>query len=191
MAAAPWLVAGCGPAVTPARDSRPTANVSAAADAGTLQTFVVAGHRVGLEVAATACTLLEGPPTEPQGKPPRRLELALRPPCYLLEWHTPHPLASAEDNCGCIPMGGPGEPMAWRFPDAGNVIVLVVIGDPVAESVWAKRPGARHLRCSSSTQGVLLRRDSVTLSERVRHPGFRCVESGEEVLPFWLFAHGE
>jgi hypothetical protein len=120
----------------------------------------------------------------------RRLVLDLRPPCYFAVWRDPPPRIKAS---GPSPVGGVGDPAAWRYGAKRNMTVVAVIGDPVPDRLCSDpvcRSRARaNFHCGASLQAVLLREGRITLSRKRAQAGVFCVETGLDEKEFWLLAH--
>lgn len=137
---------------------------------------------MGILVRDGDCFLADLPAT---GGPEVVFALGLRAPCYVLTWEHPPPKDHPD---GAVPIGGPGDAMAWHFGGAAGSTVLIAIGDPVSEAQWEKRPKLRGARCAARYRGVRLRGAAAELSARTAD-GFVCVESGRDEKDFWMFGH--
>jgi hypothetical protein len=149
--------------------------------------YVVERWRIRLVDDGTTCKLDYGSDAAER----RGLALDIAPPCYLLLWQGSLPrIANAER----APVGGEGDPMAWRYRDkGGDTLALAVIGDPIPEMLrsgdrfqTAQRQG---YHCAGSAQGVLLRKDAVKTVTKRNQVGVFCVEIPIEEASFWLTAH--
>ena len=120
----------------------------------------------------------------------RRLVLDLRPPCYFAVWRNPPPRMKAS---GPSPVGGVGDPTAWRYGGKRNMTVVAVIGDPVPDRMCSdpicRSRQAQNFHCGASLQAVLLRKGRITLSRKRAQAGVFCVETGLDEKDFWLLAH--
>jgi hypothetical protein len=120
----------------------------------------------------------------------RRLALDVVPPCYLLLWHGSIPRVA---NAERAPVGGEGDPMAFRYRGKGDTLAIAVIGDAVPEMLRsgdrfrsAERQG---YHCAGSAQGVLFRNDGVRTVPKRNQVGVFCVEIPIDEASFWLTAH--
>ncbi len=192
------LLADCRADTAPPREEAPGAPAAAARspEGGTAaQTSpgaerTVAEHRIGLLVEGDGCWLTH----RAGGSDPERLRLDLRPPCHLLTWQAPPPRGtSAEGESDGLPIGDVGDPIAWKYPGAGGVIAVAVIGDPVTGDMRSgeifKSRERQGYRCASSMQGALLLGTKARLSKKRDHVGVLCVELGAEEKDFWILAH--
>lgn len=169
----------------------PAAASSAARDApaGPVE-FRVEGRSFVLRQEGGSCEI------DVSGPNPLRLTLALAPPCHVLTWRMPPPAPGKRGPSDGRPVGAVGEPMAWRYPSAGGVVALAVIGDAVAEP---QRSGSLYrlrerqgLHCAGSVQGLLIERrggGGVRLSPKRAQVGVLCAEIGLEEKDFWILAH--
>jgi hypothetical protein len=139
-------------------------------------------------VAATDACFIDYWPADLDASAQRRLTLALHPPCNLLLWNDEPPRAVPNATSDGVPVGHKGDARAWQYPSMQRTTVLIVIGDPVSESEWAKRPKLRGLHCGARAQAVLLKGAGASLSKNIE-TGFSCVEGGKDEKDFWLFAH--
>lgn len=100
-------------------------------------------------------------------------ELKLSPPCYFVKrW---------------------GEVQSFAYPDVGVEYTLIVLGDTVGidrKKYFGMNEEADFSRiCGEGIQGVLIKKDSIIVSERVLDGGFTCLDSGRDEKDFWDFAH--
>lgn len=201
-------LAGCGDANPPpvtrdATGSKPAANAlpaaiptpaasASAAPVAVAATVSVAGRALSLSELGGRCALTVGAAA---GSEATRLALDLAAPCTVLTWRSAFSTASAAPSDG-KPVGGVGDAMAWRYPSAKGVTVVVVIGDSIP-AAWRQNPyypehEKRGYRCASSAQAALLPLEAnapVTLSRKQNEAGVFCAEIGMDEKNFWLFAH--
>jgi len=86
-----------------------------------------------------------------------RLDLALKGPCNFVRDHRGHPLSH-------------------RYPDAGDTIVLVAVGEI-------------QQGCGPAARGLLINNAGFSLSPRDARGYQKCPASGMDEKEFWLFAH--
>jgi hypothetical protein len=178
-------------------DGSGDARADAAQAAAAPVVFTVADRRVRLADDGVVCRIFH---RAEKGDPEQELPLELAPPCHLVVWRVPPPARPSTDEraaAGAAPVGGVGEPMAWRYRTAGNAVVLAVIGDPIRQDqrhdelyLLRTRQG---MHCSASVQGVLLgggaAQVGVKLGKKRSHIGILCAELGLEQKDFWILAH--
>jgi len=121
----------------------------------------------------------------------RSLALDLTPPCYLLLWQSS---VTRKANADRAPVGGDGDPMAWRYKDgSGGTLAVAVIGDPISEmlrsGVHFQRAEREGYHCAGSAQGVLFRKDGIKTVTKRHQVGVFCVEVPIDEASFWLTAH--
>lgn len=176
-------------------DAGPRRPLAATAAPGPSRTpspeYTAAGHALRLTTEGRACVVEH----RTSGAEPGRITLDLRPPCHLLTWQRPPP-AGARGAVGPsdgVPVGGVGEPMAWRYADAEGVTALAVIGDPMPDNLRAsslyRLREQQGLHCAASVQGILLQADGVQASRKRENVGVLCAELGLDELDFWTLAH--
>jgi hypothetical protein len=148
--------------------------------------FNVLGNGLRLIAESGVCWLVRGTPKHEE----ERLRLDLSPPCYFMIWrHRPPRKADAEGLSDGVPVGGPGDPVAWTYRSARGATVLMITGDPI-DAHWRDR-AARHTQCAGNAQGLVLRRERMSLAKKSRFPGLHCADwdSGIEEKDFWIAAH--
>ena len=178
------------PAASPAPTPAPSAS---AAPTTATATLGVAGRTLSLSELGGRCALNVGALVP--GSEATRMALDLAAPCSVLTWRSAPATASAAPSDG-QPVGGVGDAMAWRYPSAKGVTVVVVIGDGIP-AAWRENPyypdhEKRGYRCASSAQAALLPLEAnapVTLSRKQNEAGVFCAEIGMDEKNFWLFAH--
>jgi hypothetical protein len=160
----------------------------------------VGDHRVQLQVRAGGCRLA----STTAGAAPQEIDLELRPPCFILPWNR-HPARGGDSKASsdAVAVGEQGDPMAYRYPSAGNATAIAVIGDPVPDELWRNLPDTpEQLRarkqtthCASRLQGVVLTVEGARLSKSWiskrggAEPRLLCTEGGLDEKDFWLLAH--
>ena len=149
--------------------------------------YAVAGHTFRLAVTDSVCAIEQAV----NAGAARRFVLDLRPPCYLVVWRDPPP--RMRKASGSNPVGGVGDPAAWRYGRKSNTTVVAVIGDPVPErlcpELTCRSPQRQNFHCGASLQAVLLRDGRIKLSRKREQVGVFCVETGLDEKDFWLLAH--
>lgn len=180
------------PTPTPTPNATPAASASAAPVAITA-TVSVAGRTLSLSELGGRCALTVG--AAAAGSEATRMALDLAAPCTVLTWRSAPATASAAPSDG-KPVGDVGDAMAWRYPSAKGVTVVVVIGDSIPaawrENRYYPDHEKRGYRCASSAQAALLPPEAnapITLSRKQNEAGVFCAEIGMDEKNFWLFAH--
>ena len=152
--------------------------------------YSIAGHTLRLLTSKDACIL-----EHHQGKSEiTRLTLNIHPPCYLLTWNQKPPSKNlSSDVSDGVPIGGIGEPMAWQYARARNVLVLAVLGDALSQELISGNQyrliKKQNFHCGSSIQGILIRDQKIELSTERANVGIFCAEIGIEEQDYWLLAH--
>jgi hypothetical protein len=152
--------------------------------------YLVSGHQVRVDSGAEGCWLVD----HGKGGAPKRLKLDLRPPCYLLVWRHRPPTTDAQGISDGVPVGGAGEPMAFRYKVARGTVAIAVIGDspvpdPRPESMYQTRLRQGY-HCTGSMQGIRFRGSLVQVMPKEGNgQGLFCVEIGLEEKDFWMIAH--
>lgn len=97
-------------------------------------------------------------------------KLKISPPCYFLKRL--------------------GNVQSFSYPDIQVEHTLIVLGDTVGMD------RKRHFGvvednkiCGVAIQGILIKKDSVIITERVLDGGFACEDSGRDEKDYWDFAH--
>ncbi|NAW50127.1 hypothetical protein GNY06_01560 [Elizabethkingia argentiflava] len=99
--------------------------------------------------------------------------IKLSPPCYFLKWN--------------------GKVQSFAYPDVKVTHTLVVLGDTVGTDVkkyfgFNENDDFSRI-CGEAIQGILIKKDSVIVTERVLDGGFMCADPGTDEKIFWEFAH--
>ncbi len=156
------------------------------------QYYNVENHQISLHSEGSQC-VLQHQATDSIGVigPSQRLVLALRPPCYFMLWQAPPPKKARGSISGGIAVGKQGGVLAWRYASAKNAIVLAIIGDPDEDASFPSYAPSIALgyHCGISMQGVLLRKNNVSLSTVRKNNAVYCVETGVDEKNYWLLAH--
>ena len=97
----------------------------------------------------------------------------LSPPCYFLKWNA--------------------KVQSFSYPDVGVDHTLIIVGDTMGID------RKRHFGfddnddfnriCGEAIQGILIKKDSIIITDRVLDGGGRCVDPGTDEKDFWDFAH--
>lgn len=80
-------------------------------------------------------------------------------------------------------------PQVMQYADVSVNALLIVVGTAAGEDVrknYSVSPGAF---CGTTTQALVFRTDSITLSKTVRQKTFVCKDAGVDEKEFWAFAH--
>jgi hypothetical protein len=97
-------------------------------------------------------------------------KLKISPPCYFLKrW---------------------GKVQSFAYSEVGVEHTLIVLGDTVGMD--RKRYFGiveDNKICGVAIQGILIKKDSVIITERVMDGGFACKDSGRDEKDYWDFAH--
>lgn len=154
------------------------------ADASIPSVHDLLGHRLELRTSDQTCMLLHRAPGSTE---PELIALGMAPPCYFLTWiDEPPRRAHADGVSDGIPVGHKGDVRAWKYPSAGSVVTIIVIGGPTS-SARAKRWPVAH--CAGGARALLLRAGRLTLSRMTYSNELFCVEGGVDEKTFWIFAH--
>lgn len=84
---------------------------------------------------------------------------------------------------------GGASPQVFEYGDVGVQATLIVIGSPIAPAEQLKWNISPTDTCGSEAQGVIIRRDTVELSEKPKLDGVLCRDKGVDEKNFWYFAH--
>ncbi|NAW50257.1 hypothetical protein GNY06_02260, partial [Elizabethkingia argentiflava] len=99
--------------------------------------------------------------------------IKLSPPCYFLKRY--------------------GKVQSFAYPDVKVTHTLVVLGDTVGadtKKYFGFNENDDFSRiCGEGIQGILIKKDSVIVTERVLEEIFTCADSGSDEKNFWDFAH--
>ena len=103
----------------------------------------------------------------------RRGKINLSPPCYFLR----------ED----------GNLQTYSYPEIGIERTLIILGDTVGAAKkkyfgFDDKDDFSRI-CGMGIQGILIKKDSVILTNKALTAGFRCVDPGTDEKDFWDFAH--
>ncbi|WP_338845792.1 hypothetical protein V8J88_18955 [Massilia sp. W12] len=151
----------------------------------------IAGYRIRLHSTDGQACQVEYHSPQAKGEA-RMLALDLQAPCRLLTWQGPPPRKTGGPKSAQA-LGKRGEAQAWRYPDAGNVIALAVIGDApdaaLQNSSLYRLRQSQGMHCAGSLQGLLLYPAEIKTSAVQRQSGVFCLEIGLEEKNFWLLAH--
>lgn len=159
--------------------------------ATTTGSYTVAGEGIELVTENNGCWLLHGDKTDAS----QRIDLELRPPCYLLTWQK-HPSLKAAGATGTndgFALGDIGEPLARKYRIGGGTVLIVVIGNPFSSAQLADSHVRWHMehgyRCASSARGVLLQGHNLSLSKERFESNLFCVEYELDHKQLWLLSH--
>ncbi|NAW49892.1 hypothetical protein GNY06_00245, partial [Elizabethkingia argentiflava] len=99
--------------------------------------------------------------------------IKLSPPCYFLKLN--------------------GKVQSFAYPNVKVAHTLIVLGDTVGTDVkkyfgFDENDDFSRI-CGEGIQGILIKKDSVIVTERVLDGGFRCVDPGTDEKDYWDFAH--
>ena len=146
------LLAACGQRH---RDPEETTTAKSKVQSPTVaaQKFSIYDYQIALRSHDNRCQLDYSAPDGGSGN----LPLAFPGPCDFVRDHR-------------------GQLLSYRYADAGDVNVLVVIGE-------------LSKGCGPVAQGILLRKSSLALSTRVARGPLSCPASGMDEAEFWLFSH--
>lgn len=99
--------------------------------------------------------------------------IKLSPPCYFLKRR--------------------GKVQSFSYPDVEIDHTLIFLGDTVGtdrKRYWGFDDNDDFSRiCGEAIQGILIKRDSIIITERVLDGGFRCENPGTDEKDYWDFAH--
>ncbi len=96
--------------------------------------------------------------------------LAPRPPCYFLRRES-------------------SEPQSFSYQDTSTNAALIVMGSPISRELRQRWNLPDDLICGEEIQGLLIKKQQITLSSRVLKAGVWCKDKGADEKDFWLFAH--
>ena len=94
------------------------------------------------------------------------LSLVPRPPCH-------------------FSLGHEGKVQRFTYPELDDATVVIVIGTPPEKDL--AEPLTLRDDCGEESQGVILRQELVSLSERVARGSLKCADAGVDEKEFWLF----
>jgi hypothetical protein len=160
----------------------------AAAHANESRDYSLEGRHIRLETGGAHCRIID----RTDAADAQALTLELAPPCHVLLWAELRPAPGHVAESGGVAVGNAGEPVAWRYPSAGNATVIAVIGDPVPElrDSSSYRERTQHgYHCAGSMQGVLLRADGASVGRKHADVGVLCAEVSLDEKDYWILAH--
>jgi hypothetical protein len=148
----------------------------------TAQQFTVENRTFLLSERAGACVVA------PVGDPAEAVVLDLDPPCAVPTWSVPPPASAGSPSDG-VSVGSVGAAIAWRYPGAGNSIVVVVIGDDVPGHILASEAGPVPPGCGGSVQALLLKGGELRAGTKRGQVGLVCPGGGLDERTFWMLAY--
>ena len=93
--------------------------------------------------------------------------------------------------CHFLRISGSASPRKFQYADINTEAVYVVSGTPASErsrAIWKLDPG---LVCGEESQGIIVRRGKVLVSQEVNKGGISCRDIGVDEKVYWAFAHEE
>ncbi len=149
---------------------------------------VLEGHVLRLLNGGEQCVLerrLQADQTQVQ-----KQTLELRPPCHFMRWsNSPPTMQKKRPSSAGVAVGSKGDPRAWRYPSANNVIVIAVLGDPQNTDPVFLQHAAHSAQCGTSVQAILLAPTEFGLGPLEKNGRVQCAEYGMDEKRFWLWAH--
>lgn len=98
------------------------------------------------------------------------LQLFPKPPCYFTRNYK-------------------GEPQYYSYQDVGVKAVIIIIGTPAKQDLACPITLKEDIYCGLETQGVLIKKDGIFLTERIGRGSIKSPQIGIYEKDFWLFAH--
>lgn len=84
-----------------------------------------------------------------------------------------------------------GEIESYSYKDIGVDAVIMVVGNPISESIRELYGLEQEVECGSVSHGILIKNKNVSLSKTVLRNGVYCKEYGADEKNYWMFAHEE